>query len=173
VLGVDLNYEAPGATRVADEEWHPRPKGYRAYERTVAVGTSADWDELADAVLRWEVKLRSGFVVRSVRRFEGRVSERENYTLRPRLGPLHIREPVHIVAVVDTPDRCGFAYGTQNGHPVSGEEAFVVHRDGEGTVWFTHRSLTAATRDAWLLAYPFALVAQQVYRRRYLRALRG
>ncbi|MBU8820992.1 DUF1990 domain-containing protein, partial [Mycolicibacterium goodii] len=40
------------------------------------------------------------------------------------------------------PDRCGFAYGTLHGHPVCGEEAFIVHRDRAGTVFLTLRSLT-------------------------------
>ncbi|MGA7148988.1 MAG: DUF1990 family protein, partial [Microbacterium sp.] len=58
------------------------------------------------------------------------------------------------------------------GHPVSGEEAFIVHRDGD-TVTLTVRSLTRPARELrWRLAYPGLLVAQKVARRRYLRALR-
>jgi uncharacterized protein (UPF0548 family) len=84
---------------------------------------------------------------------------------------MRIREPIRIVAVVEQPDRVGFAYGTRPGHPVTGEEAFVVHRDAVGTVSLTLRSLTRAPRGPWRLLFPVALVAQRFYRRRYLRAL--
>ena len=57
------------------------------------------------------------------------------------------------------------------GHPVSGEEAFVVHRDGGGSVWLTLRSLTRPGHGRWRLAFPAVLVAQRWYRWRYRRAL--
>jgi uncharacterized protein (UPF0548 family) len=85
---------------------------------------------------------------------------------------LSVREPVEVVDVVETPDRIGFAYRTLPGHPVSGEEAFIVHRDGESVV-LTIRSLTRpAPTLRWRLLYPVLLVAQRVARYRYLRALR-
>lgn len=84
-----------------------------------------------------------------------------------------IREPVDVVEVVQTSDRVGFAYRTLAGHPVSGEEAFIVHRDREHVV-LTIRSLTrAADHSRWRFAFPFLLLAQKVARRRYMRALRG
>ncbi|KAA0921551.1 DUF1990 family protein [Streptomyces apricus] len=94
------------------------------------------------------------------------------YTVTAGLGPFTVREPVEVVAVVETRDRCGFAYGTRHGHPVSGEEAFVVHRDDRGTVRLTLRSLTrAAPAGPWRLLFPLLLPAQWYTRRRYLRAL--
>ncbi|MBN9199793.1 MAG: DUF1990 family protein, partial [Microbacterium chocolatum] len=70
------------------------------------------------------------------------------------------------------PTRVGFAYRTLPGHPVHGEEAFIVHRRGAEVV-FTVRSLTApAPSGGWRWAYPLLRVAQVVARRRYLRALR-
>jgi uncharacterized protein (UPF0548 family) len=80
---------------------------------------------------------------------------------------------VRVVAVVDWPTRCGFAYGTLDGHPVSGEEAFIVHRGGDGEVWLTLRSLTRPSRDGWRWVFPVLLVAQRYYRRRYRRALKA
>jgi uncharacterized protein (UPF0548 family) len=59
------------------------------------------------------------------------------------------------------------------GHPVSGEEAFVVHRDAEGHVWLTLRSITRAPRGRWRPLFPVALMAQRWYRARYRRALSG
>ena len=82
-----------------------------------------------------------------------------------------MREPIEIVAVASGADRCGFAYGTLEGHPVSGEEAFIVHRSPDDTIWFTLRSLTRAPHGWWRVAYPASLVAQRFFRRRYRRAL--
>jgi uncharacterized protein (UPF0548 family) len=57
-----------------------------------------------------------------------------------RVGPLTVRESVEVVAVVDTPNRCGFAYGTLDGHPVSGNEALIIPAPPTTTIWFTLRS---------------------------------
>ena len=85
---------------------------------------------------------------------------------------LSVREPVEVVAVVQQPDRVGFAYRTLPGHPVSGEEAFIAHRAGDAVV-LTIRSLTRpGDRPRWRAAYAGLLIAQQVARRRYLRSLR-
>jgi uncharacterized protein (UPF0548 family) len=77
-----------------------------------------------------------------------------DYWLIAALGSFSVREPVRVVAVVEDADRCGFAYGTLDGHPVSGEEAFVVHRAPDGTVPLTLRSLTRAPRGAGGSATP-------------------
>jgi uncharacterized protein (UPF0548 family) len=58
------------------------------------------------------------------------------------------------------------------GHPVSGEEAFIVHRRGD-EVHLTVRSLTRpASPQPWRALYPLLLIAQRIARRRYLRSLR-
>jgi uncharacterized protein (UPF0548 family) len=56
---------------------------------------------------------------------------------------------------------------------VSGEEAFVVHRDTEqGPVMLTIRSLTRpAQGGVWRYLFPVLLIAQQLFRRRYLSSL--
>lgn len=87
--------------------------------------------------------------------------------------PIRLSEPAFVVSVVNEPDRRGFAYGTLEGHPVAGEEAFVLHRQPDGSVWLTLRSLTRAAQGARRLGFPLALVAQPCYRRRYQRALRA
>lgn len=125
------------------------------------------WTRASAAVLEWGVKTRSGFHVEP----GGRVVVGAKHQLKARVGPIVVTEPVTVVAVVEQAARCGFAYGTLPGHPVSGEEAFVVHRDSDGTVFLTLRSLTRPGTGWWRLAFPALLVAQRVYRRRYLRAL--
>lgn len=85
---------------------------------------------------------------------------------------VRVLEPVEVVAVVEGPERVGFSYRTLPGHPVSGEEAFVVSRHGD-EVHLTVRSLTRASpRQPWRALFPVLLVVQAIVRRRYLRALR-
>jgi uncharacterized protein (UPF0548 family) len=165
-----VTYQSVGATRSADAEWTP-PAGFRAFEQTARIGHGqAHWEAASSAVLAWGVKTRSGFHVEPPM-VSGRVLVGDDAWLIARLGPVRVREPVRVVAVVDRPDRCGFAYGTLDGHPVTGEEAFIVHRSSDGAVWLTLRSLTQPGRRAWRLGFPAVLLAQRWYRWRYLRAL--
>ena len=43
--------------------------------------------------------------------------------------------PVRVVYVIDEPNRKGFAYGTLDGHPESGEESWIVDQTDDGSVW--------------------------------------
>ena len=150
------------------------PAGSRPYERTVPVGHGdAYWTWASAAVLSWGVKTRSGFAVESEGGGDVGVRPGADYWLIARIGPFRIREPARVVAVVDRPDRCGFAYGTLDGHPVSGEEAFVLHRTGDGAVHLTLRSLTRPGGGRWRLVFAAVLVAQRWYRMRYSKALVG
>ena len=170
---MDLTYDEAGATRPDDREWRGRPAGFRAFETSVLLGHGEDlWSAASAALMTWGVKTRSGFRVRAEDGGTVDVRGARDFTVTARFGPLTIREPVRVVAVVDTPDRCGFAYGTRTGHPVSGEEAFVVARDADGGVRLTLRSLTRAAPGRWRFAFPLILLAQRWYRSRYLRALR-
>ena len=168
-----LTYRPAGVTRPGDAVWSA-PAGRRAYERSVLVGRGdACWSQARSALLSWGVKTRSGFAVEPASGSDPGVRDGADYWLVASAGPLRIREPARVVAVVDRPDRCGFAYGTLEGHPVSGEEAFVLHRDGSGVVRLTLRSVTAPGAGRWRAAFPAVLVAQRWYRRRYARALTG
>jgi uncharacterized protein (UPF0548 family) len=162
-----------GETRAADETWASRPSGYRTFEHTARIGYGQrQWEVTTAALQRWAVKTRSGFTVQPGAPGEDvHVREGRNYTLVASLGPFRLREPVQVVSVVEGPDRCGFAYGTRPGHPVTGEEAFIVHRQPDGSIWLTLRSITRPGRGCWRIVFPAALVAQRWYRRRYLRAL--
>jgi uncharacterized protein (UPF0548 family) len=161
-----FTYSPVGATAVASQAWPATPAAFRRYEQTGPV--RVPWDDARSLMLRWAVKTRSGFEVD-----QPSVGEGVDAWLRFGIGPVAIREPVRVVAVVDDEFRCGFSYGTLEGHPVSGEEAFVVHRAAAGEpVLVTIRSLTRpANRGWWRCAYPALLVAQRGFRQRYLRAL--
>lgn len=78
--------------------------------------------------------------------------------------------PARVAYVVDEPDRAGFAYGTLPGHPETGEEAFLVIREG-GRVVFR---VIAFSRPRLLLArlgQPVARAVQAHTLRIYLHAM--
>ncbi len=158
------------STKLEERDWNPgdtRP--YRAFETATWIGSGAStWDRASADVLRWRVKTRSGFTVGADREVE----PGQRLTIRARVAFFTVDEPVEVVAVVRQRDLVGFSYRTLPGHPVRGEEAFIVYRDGED-VFLTIRSLTApASRGFWRLAYPLLRVAQLIARNRYRRALR-
>jgi uncharacterized protein (UPF0548 family) len=165
VPAVELSYEEVGVTRPHDETWADGP---RRMESSVRLGSGDQcWTTSADAVMRWAVKTRSGFHVSG----EMRATLGADYDLVFPFAGLTVREPVRVVAVVDLESRRGFAYGTRFGHPVSGEEAFIVHRDDMGGVWLTVRSLTMPAAGWRRPAFPIFVAAQRVLRHRYLRSL--
>jgi uncharacterized protein (UPF0548 family) len=86
------------------------------------------------------------------------------------VGPLRLLVPNRVVAIVDEPDRWGYAYGSLPGHPVTGEELFVVERRSDGSV---HATVVVDARPApplrWLGPVVPALERRAV--RRYLRVL--
>ncbi|GAA2458667.1 DUF1990 family protein [Agromyces soli] len=136
--------------------------------RTIGDG-DALWHRAAVDLLRWRVKTRSGF------RVPGGAVATPGARLVIRAGLLRwsVDEPVEVIAVVDEPDRVGFAYVTRPGHPLEGEEAFVLDRTADGAITLTVRSRSrAAPQGTWRRAYPLLRIAQRVTRWRYLRALR-
>ena len=87
------------------------------------------------------------------------------------LGPIAIAVPNRIVAVIDEPNRWGFAYGTLPGHHERGEESFVIARHANDTVTATiNVDAVPATFPAQLAA-PIVRALQRAAIRRYLKAL--
>ena len=74
--------------------------------------------------------------------------------------------------VIDEPDIRGFAYGTLEGHPESGEERFVVRRDPTTSAVFAEVSAFSRPATWWSkLGHPVVSVAQRVIAKRYLRGV--
>jgi uncharacterized protein (UPF0548 family) len=84
---------------------------------------------------------------------------------------LSFREPVRVVAVIDEPNRRGFAYGTLPGHPLSGEELFLVERRDDDSVWLTIRSLSRPASGVWWALLPALRLVQAIFLSRYEHAL--
>jgi uncharacterized protein (UPF0548 family) len=118
--------------------------------------------------MNWQVHLRAGMRVSA----SGHAAaEGANVLLQVRIGPLRLTAPCRVVYVVDEPSRRGFAYGTLDGHPECGEEAFTIGLMGDGAVIF---AVTAFSRPAtWLAraAGPIGRYTQGMLTDRYLKSL--
>jgi uncharacterized protein (UPF0548 family) len=81
--------------------------------------------------------------------------------------------PVRVVFVVDEPERRGAAFGTLPGHPLAGEELFLVERRDDDSVWLTVRIFSKPAGGFWTLVLPALRLVQAVLVRRYLSELLG
>ncbi|MGP9538648.1 DUF1990 family protein [Brachybacterium sp. AOP43-C2-M15] len=166
----ERTWPAPGITDPAREEWSVRPELGRAVTTSRVIGTGQElWERASRDLLAWAVKTPSGF---SLPPGTPVPAPGQRLTIIARLGPLRVREPAEVVDVLHRADRVALSYTTRRGHPVRGEEAFILQRAPDGTVVLTLRSVTAAAPGWRRLLFPVALLLQRVYRSRYLRALR-
>jgi uncharacterized protein (UPF0548 family) len=168
-----FSYGHVGITAPSSERWAPKPQG-RLYERSFHVGSGDTfWQDACRALLSWEVKTRSGFELVATDSENADVAEGCSYWIRACVGPFHVYEPVRVVEVIQSEYRVGFSYGTLTGHPVCGEEAFIVERNASGSdARLTLRSFTEHGAGRWALMFPAALIAQRFYRYRYSRCFK-
>ncbi|MFP3467447.1 DUF1990 family protein [Leifsonia sp. SIMBA_070] len=156
-------------TDPATAAWAATDPAYRRSEVSAVIGHGPPtWERATRELLRWGVKTASGFSVGT----EAPVEPGQRVTIKATVLGVRIVEPVEVVEVVTTSNRVGFSYRTLPGHPVDGEEAFILHRR-DNEIRLTVRSLTRrAPQQPWRALFPLLLLAQRVARRRYLRALR-
>ncbi|GAA2322553.1 DUF1990 domain-containing protein [Streptomyces kunmingensis] len=158
---MSLTYpEATGSTLAGGE----LPPGYAHLDRRVRLGSGPECFERAgSAVLAWGAQRGAGL------RVTPGDDVRDGADVELRL--LWLRIPCRVVAVVRDSTRIGFAYGTLPGHPERGEEAFLVTRDADDSVWFRIRAFSRPGRWYTRLAGPAGRVVQLWATRRYLRAV--
>ena len=123
----------------------PAPHGFWRLEQSRRLGPVA-LDAAYEALASWRVHEASGF---GVHVSSNDVAVGTVLTLTTRVGPLRVVAPCRIVRVIDEERRRGFVYGTLPGHPVRGEEEFVVSRSDHGDVVAT---IAAVSQPASLLA---------------------
>lgn len=162
-----LSHPHVGATRDPDLLTSP-PPGYRPIERRVRLGSgAARWAFATAEVMMWGIQRRSGIRVAAR---DGMLREGDTAVMRVGLWPWDV--PCRVTEVVEESDRVGFAYGTLPGHPERGEEAFLVEREGD-EVWLRIRAFSRPATWIFWLGYPAVRLMQELYTRRYERALAG
>ncbi|MFC0531267.1 DUF1990 family protein [Phytohabitans kaempferiae] len=139
----------------------PLPAGYRHMRHRTRLGAGdAVFAVAAQAVLSWRMHraMRVGIDPSAPRADAG-----VTVVTRPGVGPLRLTAPCVVVWAEDGPERAGFGYGTTAGHPFSGEEAFVVTRDADGSVWLDVVSFSRPAQPWVRLAGPAAPWFQRAY----------
>ncbi|GAA1547911.1 MULTISPECIES: DUF1990 family protein [Brevibacterium] len=172
-------------TQPLSPRWIDRPAGYRDFESAFFVGHGRDtFDRCAEELLHWKVKVRSGFDIDvgtpgTVAEKSGpdaetpRVQAGQEPTIFVRLGPFRLPEPARVIEVFESETRSGFTYATLPGHPITGEESFILIHTPDDRVFLVLRSVSQAGMGTWRLGEPAVRLAQIIYRRRYARALRA
>ncbi|NKZ05077.1 DUF1990 family protein [Actinomadura latina] len=165
MTGQDFTYPEVGATRDAE-----RPAGYRYLRERMPVGRGeAAFRDAADALMDfWMHRALPARVAASAPHAAPGVT----VVVGIGVGPLRLDAPCRIVWTREEERYAGWAYGTLPGHPASGEESFVVHRDEEDDVWLTVTAFSRPATAAARLAGPLVPLFQRLYARRCGAVLR-
>lgn len=159
-----LNYAPVGIARPGADA----PAGMRAREQRIRLGEGdAIWQRAVAVVSGWEIKKHVRFTVEPD---DVQVALGHDYNTRFGFGAIRLLEPVRIVWVEQRGDLRGFGYGTRTGHPITGEECFLVERDPEGVVWLIVRTVSRVSRGRWILLWPGIRIMQPYFQRAYARA---
>jgi uncharacterized protein (UPF0548 family) len=158
-----LTYPEVGGTRASD-----LPPGYIHDRYRVPLGVEV-FETAKRGLREWRAHVGAGV---SIFPPIAPIEPDANIVLGIRMGPLYSIAACRIVYVCDEADRFGFAYGTLPEHPETGEEAFVVERDGVGQVHFTITAFSRPASPITRLAKPLTRAIQRRVTRGYLEALR-
>lgn len=149
----------------------PMPAGWRqvVVDRVIGRGDEA-FDRAADGVLTWRQHIGAGARILP----DGAPVEPGTSVvalLPVPLVPLAIAAPCRVVAVVDDDDHVGFAYDTLPGHPVMGEESFVVRRGPRDSVWCRVAAFSRPVDVLTRIGAPVTGLVQRSMSQRYVAAL--
>ncbi|HUR75866.1 MAG TPA: DUF1990 domain-containing protein [Sporichthya sp.] len=158
----ELTYPDRGAT--AGE----LPAGYRHLAHRIRMGSGADvLDRAEAALLNWRAQSGSGMALA----VDGPAVPDRTVVLG--LGrPLALVIPCRVVWCLHTERRRGFAYGTLPGHPVAGEECFVLELDADDQVWLSIRAFSRPGARLVRWVGPLGRAVQRLFVRRYAAAIR-
>ncbi|MFB0618152.1 DUF1990 domain-containing protein [Streptomyces sp. AGS-58] len=160
-----FTYEPVGATR---DDLAVCPPGFHPLFVRTRLGEGQEvFDRAAEAVLTWEMHRALGVGIDAS---AARAAPGVDVTVT--LAGL-VRAPCRIVWTAEEPRRAGWAYGTLEGHPECGEEAFVVDRTGDGTVWLTVAAFSRAAKWYARAGGPATRSLQHAYARRCGTVLRN
>ncbi len=167
LVPMSFTYDDVGATR----EQGACPPGFRPMHVRTRLGEGEPvFRRAAEAVLTWEMHREMGVGIEA-----GAERAAPGVDVTVTLAGL-IKAPCRVVWALEEPRRAGWAYGTLPGHPESGEEAFVVDRTGDGTVWLTVHAFSRPAKWYAKAGGPAARAFQHAYARRcgtVLRRLSG
>ncbi|MFJ9248306.1 DUF1990 family protein [Streptomyces sp. NPDC101776] len=154
---MSFTYDDVGATR---ERGFCPPGFHPLYVRTRIGEGEKVFRRASEAVLTWELHRETGVGIEAS---ADKAAPGVDVTVT--LAGL-IKAPCRIVWTAEEHRRSGWAYGTLPGHPERGEEAFVVDRTGDGTVWLTVSAFSRGAKWYARLGGPATRGLQHAYARR-------
>ena len=171
-LAMQQSLEAPSYTEVGRTLSPGVPAGYRPVQASRTVGNGVDcFTRSRSAIESWAGHRHTGAVLYPP---QLPIETGKTVVVALKIGPVWTTAACRIVAVVDEPDRFGFAYGTLPHHSVRGEEAFLVTRDPtSGTVEFKISAFSSPKSVLTRLGGPIGRVVQRLMARRYLDGFQG
>jgi len=171
---LDLNYDSPGSTDQASS-----PPGYQLDVNRVRLGEGEEvFDAACRAIKRWKMfDIGWGEVLALDNDGQAIVApeplQGQTVTALFRTPPVWWLTPCRIVYTIDEQAdrrRFGFAYGTLPGHPMRGEEQFLVMLDDEGTCWYSITAISQPRHPLTRLGYPVLRWMQKRFVRQSLNA---
>jgi uncharacterized protein (UPF0548 family) len=141
------------------------PDGLQRHRWSVTL-SAGTFDAAVAAIMGWQIHRAAGLTVVA----DGPIEVGTNVAMSAPLPLGFVDVTCRVVAIVDQSDRQGFAYGTLPVHPETGEEAFLVVRDADGTR-FDVQAVSAARHPLGRLVPAFADRLQDAAVKRYLSAM--
>lgn len=163
----DLTYENIGMSLAPADAPPPEGRWHTMNESRVVGHGRAVFDAVGYALMHWQLHEGAGFFVASP---GGVVRKEETIGIGLPIWVMGVTAVCRVVAIVDGPNRIGFAYGTLPGHPEQGEESFVVELRDDDSVVFTIRAISRPAAWFTRLAGPIASSVQRRATKRYLAA---
>ncbi|WP_307622530.1 DUF1990 family protein [Streptomyces sp. V3I7] len=159
-----FTYEAVGATR---EDLTACPPGFRPLNVRTRIGEGEPvFRRATEALFTWEMHRAMGIGMNTD---ADRAAPGVDVTVSI-AGVL--KGPCRVVWTRQEARKAGWAYGTLENHPECGEEAFVLDRTGDGTVWLTVAAFSRPAAWYARAAGPAARGFQHAYARRCGTVLR-
>lgn len=172
-----LSYGPVGGT-LAPTLLDSPPEGYRSTESRVRLGSGAERFAAASAeLMNWQVLRRSGIRVTDAGGAVPRPATLGDTVVQSLplaglpLGMLHWAAPIRVVRVLHEPRRVGYAAGTLPGHPLRGEELFLIEHRADDSVWLVIRAFARPATLLYRVGSPLIGFARRRYTARFLRAL--
>jgi uncharacterized protein (UPF0548 family) len=148
----DFTYAAHGATEGT------APVGYRVDHNRIELGPH--WESAKRAIREWKM---FDFPWVDLCRPTTAIETGSTVAILIRHFGFYSLNAARIVYTIDEPDRFGFAYGTLTDHGESGEERFMVQRDGDGKVWYDLKAFSRPNHVFAKFGYPVVWMLQKQF----------
>ena len=142
------------------------PAGYLHIWKEKAIGTGSEvFHHAAGKLMGWQLQRSARVLIDA-----SEPTAQPGAMAAVGVGPFH--GACRVIYVVDEPYRKGFAYGTLEGHPESGEEFFGVRWDPQTGEVYAQVIAFSKPGQWWSrVAAPIAALVQKHITNRYLNAL--